>query len=56
MMSIDVSTKPEKAEIKALLKGTRFDSPYGKDHFKRDFYTMVSVFTTPDCFPNTASR
>ncbi|MEC8052069.1 MAG: DUF3516 domain-containing protein [Myxococcota bacterium] len=30
MMSIDVSTKPEKAEIKALLKGTRFDSPYGK--------------------------
>lgn len=30
MMSIDVSTKAEKAEIKALLKGTRFDSPYGK--------------------------
>ena len=30
MMSIDVSSKAEKAEIKALLKGTRFDSPYGK--------------------------
>ena len=54
MMSIDVSTKPEKAEIKALLKGTRFDSPYGKTISR--FLHHGMVFTTPDCFPNTASR
>ncbi len=30
LMSINVCSKAEKSEIKALLKGTRFDSPYGK--------------------------